>query len=99
MNYCHPPGWRLGWRAVDYAGIAEILHRAERERAAIRPLTETYPGLSVEDAYAIQSAWLHRKLADPAAALVGRKVGLTAKAMQVQLGVDGPGFGLLHNTT
>jgi len=54
--------------------------------------------LTVEDAYAIQAAWLRRKLAsDSGLRLVGRKVGLTAKAMQEQLGVSEPDFGFLLN--
>jgi len=32
------------------------LYESERSRQAIRPLTETYPGLTVDDAYAIQLA-------------------------------------------
>jgi 2-keto-4-pentenoate hydratase len=83
---------------VDYASIVEILDRAERERLAIPPLTDTYPGLSVQDAYAVQAATLRRKLGDGQTRLIGRKVGLTAKAMQEQLGVNEPDFGFLLNT-
>jgi 2-oxopent-4-enoate hydratase len=82
----------------DHAAIAAVLDAAERDRAAIPPLTETQTGLTVQDAYAIQAAWLRRKLsADAGLRLVGRKVGLTAKAMQVQLGVSEPDFGFLLN--
>jgi 2-oxopent-4-enoate hydratase len=83
----------------DHAATAATLDVAERDRAAIRPLTEALPELTVKDAYAIQAAWLLRKLArDAGLRLVGRKVGLTAKAMQEQLGVDQPDFGFLLNT-
>lgn len=78
--------------SVDPVAIALTLDTAERERTAIRPLTETFSEISVADAYAIQAAWLARK---SGARLVGRKVGLTAKAMQEQLGVDEPDFGFL----
>jgi 2-oxopent-4-enoate hydratase len=82
----------------DHAGTAAVLDVAERERAAIQPLTETHPGLSVRDAYAIQAAWLRSKLGrDAALSLVGRKVGLTSKAMQEQLGVNEPDSGFLLN--
>ena len=83
---------------VDYASIVEILDRAERERLAIPPLTDTYPGLSVQDAYAVQAATLRRRLGDGKTRLIGRKVGLTAKAMQEQLGVNEPDFGFLLST-
>ena len=74
---------------------ARALDEAERTRAALPPLTQTQPGLSVRDAYAIQQAWLRSKLADGSRRLVGRKIGLTAKAMQDQLGVTEPDFGFL----
>jgi 2-keto-4-pentenoate hydratase len=74
--------------------IMETLHAAERSRVAVPPLTETRPGLTPADAYAIQDAWLRRKLAD-GGRLAGRKVGLTNRAMQQQLGVDEPDFGFL----
>src|SRR5690349_18225977 len=80
---------------VDPVATADVLDAAERERAAIRPLTETFPDITVEDAYAVQAAWLTRKLGDRAKTLVGRKVGLTARAMQEQLGVNEPDFGFL----
>ncbi|MBV9324317.1 MAG: fumarylacetoacetate hydrolase family protein [Chloroflexi bacterium] len=84
---------------IDHVATAATLDAAERDRAAIRPLTDTLQGLTVADAYAIQAAWLRRKLAANAAlALVGRKVGLTARAMQEQLGVNEPDCGFLLNS-
>jgi 2-oxopent-4-enoate hydratase len=77
-----------------HAEIMERLDAAERTRVAIAPLTETHPGLTATDAYAVQAAWLDRKLA-AGGQLAGRKVGLTSRAMQQQLGVDEPDFGFL----
>jgi 2-keto-4-pentenoate hydratase len=61
---------------------------------AIDPLTQRFPGLDVDDAYAIQlgqvAAW--RKAG---AVIKGHKVGLTSAAMRHQLGVDQPDFGHL----
>jgi 2-oxopent-4-enoate hydratase len=74
--------------------IMETLDAAERTRVPVQPLTETRPGLTPADAYAIQGAWLARKLA-AGGQLAGRKVGLTSKAMQQQLGVGEPDFGFL----
>ena len=78
-------------------GHAAALREAERTRVPIAPLTETDPGLTVADAYAIQTANIGRRVL--AGQLVrGRKVGLSSKAMQDQLGVDEPDFGvLLHD--
>jgi 2-keto-4-pentenoate hydratase len=77
-----------------HADIAAQLEAAEATREPVPPLTETRSGLSTDDAYAIQSAWLERKLAG-GERLVGRKIGLTSVAMQEQLGVREPDFGFL----
>jgi 2-keto-4-pentenoate hydratase len=74
--------------------IAAILDRAELTRQAIPPLSETEADLDVSRAYAIQKALLELKLAR-GARVVGRKIGLTSRAMQQQLGVDEPDFGFL----
>ena len=52
----------------------------------------------MEDAYAIQAAWLQQCVARGSTTgerLIGRKVGLTNPAMQRQLGVHEPDFGFL----
>jgi 2-oxopent-4-enoate hydratase len=77
-----------------HKAIMETLYAAERTRVAVPPLTETCPELTQAEAYAIQDAWLRRKL-DEGGRLVGRKVGLTSRAMQQQLGVSEPDFGFL----
>src|SRR2546430_11430217 len=77
-----------------HAEIMASLDAAERTRVSIPPLTETHPQLSPDDAYAVQAAWLDRKLA-AGARLAGRKIGLTNRAMQLQLGVGEPDFGFL----
>lgn len=77
--------------------IAVALDRAERERTPLPPLSETYLGLAPTDAYAIQSVLFEMKLAR-GARLVGRKIGLTSKAMQQQMGVDQPDYGFLLDT-
>lgn len=72
------------------AGLAE----AERTVVPIEPLTETHPGLDIEDAYQIQLTAIKARL-DAGATVRGHKIGFTSKAMQVQLGVDVPDYGHL----
>jgi 2-keto-4-pentenoate hydratase len=76
------------------ASLADELEAAERDRVAISPLSGRPEGLSLAQAYAVQSAVMGRRLAG-GAQLVGHKVGLTNVAMQKQLGVDEPDFGRL----
>ena len=72
--------------------LADRLFSAERDRMAIDRLSDAHPGLSIADAYAIQRVNLQRKL-DAGARLLGRKVGITSKAVQDWLLVREPDFG------
>ncbi|HST43363.1 MAG TPA: 2-keto-4-pentenoate hydratase [Conexibacter sp.] len=88
-------------RALDERAVADearLLLEAERTRVAIAPVIDRHPGATIADAYAIQLAGRALRLAEPGAALVGRKVGLTSEVMQRMLGVDQPDFGYLTAT-
>jgi 2-keto-4-pentenoate hydratase len=73
---------------------ATRLDQAEQSRMPLPPLSQEYPALTPAQAYAMQSAWLDLKLAR-GARLIGRKIGLTSRAMQELLGVDQPDYGFL----
>lgn len=74
--------------------LATAFVSAWREQRPIEPLSETEPGITVVDAYAIQLAGIaHRVKAG--ARIVGKKVGLTSKAMQDLFKVNEPDFGHL----
>ena len=75
----------------ELSAIADRLRAAERDRAPIAPLTESYPGLEPTDAYAIQLRNIRRRTAP----VVGHKVGLTSAAMQQMMGVGEPDYGHL----
>jgi 2-oxo-hept-3-ene-1,7-dioate hydratase len=78
----------------EIRSCAERLDRAEKTRTQIRQLSLEYPGITVEDAYAIQQAWIEIKVA--AGRIVkGHKIGLTSKAMQSALNIDEPDSGVL----
>jgi 2-oxo-hept-3-ene-1,7-dioate hydratase len=87
----------FGGVTLDDAAIADAanaLAAAERDRSQIRLLSETYPGMTMDDAYAIQAALVQMKQAagDP---MIGWKIGLTSKAMQAALSIDIPDSGVL----
>jgi 2-keto-4-pentenoate hydratase len=71
---------------------ARELYRAEKDKSVLRPFTEKYPKIAPEESYRIQLALIEMKKAD-GAKVVGKKIGLTSKAMQKMLNVDQPDYG------
>lgn len=82
---------------LDVEHVAALLQQAQQNRTTIAPLRETYAGLTPAQAYAIQNAWFTLRMKE-GTRLVGRKIGLTSKAMQEQLGVNEPDYGFLLDT-
>lgn len=74
--------------------IADALWTAERDRTPVPQPSATHAGLTLEDAYRVQGSGLARRLAR-GERVIGNKVGLTSLAMQRQLGVDEPDFGVI----
>ncbi|MDF2903690.1 MAG: 2-oxopent-4-enoate hydratase [Bacillus sp. (in: firmicutes)] len=77
--------------------IANQLLEAEVSMKPIAPLTETYPTISVQQAYQIQLLQIQQKV-DQGARIIGKKIGLTSKAMQEMVGVNEPDYGHLLDT-
>jgi 2-keto-4-pentenoate hydratase len=76
---------------------AALLEQAERTRRPIPPPRESFPQLSVGDAYRVQLANVERRRRR-GERVIGHKVGLTARAMQELFGVDEPDYGHLFDT-
>ena len=76
--------------------VALAIREAELSKKAIAPVRPQLGGESadVDIAYAVQEANTQRALVE-GRRLVGRKIGLTSVAVQKQLGVDAPDFGML----
>lgn len=75
---------------------AALLLRKAYAEGAVAPLRQWLDPTDAEGAYAVQ-AINTRFWEGEGRRLVGRKAGLTAKAVQQQLGVDQPDFGVLFN--
>lgn len=73
---------------------AQLLHTAASSGHTIAPLRDRLAVADQATAYAIQEANTQRGLA-AGRRLVGRKIGLTSLAVQAQLGVNQPDFGML----
>lgn len=73
---------------------AALLKAAHAGSRAIAPLRDRLAQTDQNGAYAVQEANTRAWLAE-GRRLVGRKIGLTSLAVQAQLGVDQPDFGML----
>lgn len=82
---------------LDKAQIQDLalqLDQAEQTGQQMRQFSLQYPEMSMEDAYAIQKAWVAHKIA-AGRKMVGHKIGLTSRAMQVSSNISEPDYGVL----
>lgn len=75
---------------------AAALIAAERDHAPIEPITLTYEGADIEDAYRIAMEVAALKLA-AGRRIKGHKIGLTSKAMRAASGATEPDYGTLFD--
>ncbi len=75
---------------------AGALFEAEHRRQQIGLLSLHHPQWTMDDAYAVQSALVRRKLAI-GRRIIGWKIGLTSKAMQAALKINIPDSGVLFD--
>jgi 2-oxo-hept-3-ene-1,7-dioate hydratase len=73
---------------------AEALFQAEKAGRQTGLLSLAYPGMTLDDAYAVQAALVARKKA-AGGRPIGWKIGLTSRAMQEALKIDTPDSGIL----
>lgn len=75
---------------------AQALRSARQQRLPIAPISVSHGIAGLESAYAVAEINTQARVA-AGARIVGKKVGLTSKAVQQQLGVDQPDFGILFD--
>ncbi|MES2941709.1 MAG: 2-oxo-hepta-3-ene-1,7-dioic acid hydratase [Pseudomonadota bacterium] len=74
--------------------LAAELHQSEKTRVQVEHFSKRYPGMTVQDGYAISRAWVAIKLAE-GRVVKGHKIGLTSRAMQIASQITEPDFGTL----
>ncbi|MBL7500918.1 fumarylacetoacetate hydrolase family protein [Frankia sp. CNm7] len=75
---------------------ADRLELATATGIACAPITDLVPAGDIDVAYQVQRRLTERRLA-AGARIIGRKIGLTSAAVQRQIGVDRPDFGVLFD--
>lgn len=83
--------------ATTINAAAQALRQARSERRTIARISEAFGIVGLDAAYQVAEINTRARLAEPGRRLVGLKVGLTSPAVQQQLGVDQPDFGLLFD--
>ena len=84
----------MTFAADKILSYGNMLYDCLRKRRTIEPLTEREPDITIEDAYRISLRLLQRRL-DDGEAVIGKKIGVTSKAVMNMLQVDQPDFGYL----
>lgn len=83
---------------LDQAKIAEhgdALYEALRGRKTLSPLTARWPEITIADAYHVSLHMVNRRIRDDGEVIIGKKIGVTSKAVQEMLDVHQPDFGYL----
>lgn len=81
--------------AKMHAELASELIKSRLCKQQISPFSERFNDISLDDAYAISRLAFNERLKQPGVTEKGRKIGLTSRAVQKQLGVNEPDFGFL----
>jgi 2-oxopent-4-enoate/cis-2-oxohex-4-enoate hydratase len=83
---------------MDQAKIEEhgnALYEALRARHTLSPLTTRWPEITIADAYHVSLHMVKRRMSDDGEQIIGKKIGVTSKAVQEMLDVHQPDFGYL----
>ncbi len=74
--------------------LAIKLNDAEKSGTQLRQFSLEYPEMTIDDAYAVQKSWVDLKIQE-GRELVGHKIGLTSRAMQISSNIEEPDYGAL----
>ncbi|MBV2122303.1 MAG: 2-oxopent-4-enoate hydratase [Candidatus Thiodiazotropha sp. (ex Ctena orbiculata)] len=74
--------------------LGDELYQALSQRQMIDPLTEREPEITIEDAYHVSLRMVNRRV-ENGESIIGKKIGVTSRAVQNMLNVHQPDFGYL----
>jgi 2-oxo-hept-3-ene-1,7-dioate hydratase len=74
--------------------LAAELDQSERSRVPLEHFSKRFPGMTIADGYRVGRAWVAMQMA-AGRKVIGHKIGLTSRAMQMASQIDEPDFGTL----
>jgi 2-oxo-hept-3-ene-1,7-dioate hydratase len=74
--------------------LAAELDGSERTRVPLEHFSKRFPGMTIDDGYRVGRAWVALQVA-AGKRVIGHKIGLTSRAMQMSSQIDEPDFGTL----
>ncbi|MDH4393252.1 MAG: 2-oxo-hepta-3-ene-1,7-dioic acid hydratase [Aquabacterium sp.] len=78
----------------QHTALALELEQSARTRVQIEQFSRRHPGMTMADSYAIQREWV-RLQCDAGRRVIGHKIGLTSRAMQIASQITEPDYGSL----
>ena len=75
--------------------FGDEIYEAMRARETLEPLTTRWPEIQIADAYHISLHLVNRRCTEDGETIIGKKIGVTSKAVQEMLDVHQPDFGYL----
>jgi len=77
--------------------IKQLAHELNQSKNTLTPLqqfTQRFPDMTIQDGYKISRAWVAMQLAQ-GRSIIGHKIGLTSRAMQIAMQIAEPDYGTL----
>ena len=76
------------------AQLAAELQQSQTTRVQVEHFSKRFPGMTIEDGYRVSRAWVGQQI-EAGAKVIGHKIGLTSRAMQISSQIDEPDYGTL----
>ena len=74
--------------------LAAELQASEQSRRQVEHFSKRFPGMTIEDGYRVSRAWVALQIAQ-GRQVIGHKIGLTSRAMQISSQITEPDYGTL----
>ncbi|MBT9506685.1 2-oxo-hept-4-ene-1,7-dioate hydratase [Rhodoferax sp.] len=74
--------------------LAAELQQSQQSGVQVEHFSRRFPGITTEDGYRISRAWVAQQIA-AGAKVIGHKIGLTSRAMQIASQITEPDYGTL----